>query len=64
MIGPTLAPARLREPQPWGLRIGVTLLVVLAVVVLVGPLVWTADPTFEITSLTELVDIVEAHNGG
>jgi peptide/nickel transport system permease protein len=47
MIGPTLAPARVAEPQPWGLRIGVGLLIVLAVIVVLAPLIWTTDPTFE-----------------
>jgi len=47
VIGPTLAPARVTEPQPWGLRIGVGLLVVLAVIVIVAPLIWATDPTFE-----------------
>ena len=47
MIGPTLAPSRVDEPQPWGLRIGIGLLIVLAVIVVVAPLIWSTDPTFE-----------------
>jgi len=55
MIGPVLAPTRSTEPQPWGLRIGIGLLVLLAVLVLVGPLVWSVDPTFEsVEGLSEL----------
>jgi peptide/nickel transport system permease protein len=55
VIGPTLAPTRPAEPQPWGLRIGVGLLVLLAIVVLLGPLLWSVDPTFEsIEGLSEL----------
>ncbi len=47
MIGPTLAPARARGSQPWSLRIGLGMLVVLVVVVIAGPFLWSADPTFE-----------------
>jgi peptide/nickel transport system permease protein len=47
VIGPILAPTRARAVAPWGLRIGVGLLLLLATIVLVGPLVWTVDPTFE-----------------
>jgi peptide/nickel transport system permease protein len=47
VIGPALAPARTTERQPWGLRIGIGLLVVLAVIVIVVPFIWTTDPTFE-----------------
>jgi peptide/nickel transport system permease protein len=47
VIGPTLAPARIGEVRPRGLRIGVGLLVALGVLVVLGPLAWTADPTFE-----------------
>jgi peptide/nickel transport system permease protein len=47
VIAPTLAPARAERPQPWGLRIGIGLLVALAVIVVVGPIAWTVDPTFE-----------------
>lgn len=55
MIGPALAPARAHEPQPWGLRIGLGLLGALALVVVVGPLIWSVDPTFESTGgLSEL----------
>jgi peptide/nickel transport system permease protein len=55
MIGPTLAPARTRESQPWGLRIGVGLLVGLALIVIVFPMLSSVDPTFEsIVGLTEL----------
>jgi peptide/nickel transport system permease protein len=55
MIGPALVPARAHEPQPWGLRIGLGLLGALALVVVLGPLIWTTDPTFESTAgLSEL----------
>ncbi len=55
MIGPALAPARAHGPQPWGLRIGLGLLGALALVVVLGPLIWTIDPTFESTGgLSEL----------
>ena len=54
-MGPTLAPTRTTEPQPWGLRIGIALLLVLAVVVIVVPFIWSVDPTFEsIEGLSEL----------
>ncbi len=55
MIGPTLAPAQTRESQPWGLRIGVGLLVGLALIVIVFPMLSSVDPTYEsIEGLTEL----------
>ena len=47
MIGPTVAPAQLRQPQSWGLRIGVLMFVGLVVLVVLGPLVWDIDPTHE-----------------
>jgi peptide/nickel transport system permease protein len=47
VIGPTLAPLRSREPQPWGLRIGIGLLVILATVVVVYPLLSPVDPAYE-----------------
>ena len=55
MIGPTLAPARTPEPQQWGLRIGLGLLLALVVLVVAYPLLSPVDPTFEsIAGLTEL----------
>jgi peptide/nickel transport system permease protein len=55
MIGPNVAPVRLSEPQHWGLRIGIGLLVVLGMLVIVYPLVSSVDPTYEsIEGLTEL----------
>lgn len=61
MIGPTLAPARSQAPQRWGLVIGVALLVMLAVVVITGPFIWSADPTFEsIEGLTEFGQPLDA----
>jgi len=48
MIGPALAPqARTGEARPWSLRIGVGLLLVLVAIVVVGPFMWTVDPTFQ-----------------
>jgi peptide/nickel transport system permease protein len=35
------------SPQHWGLRIGIGLLIGLVVLVIIVPLAWTADPTFE-----------------
>ncbi len=55
MIGPTIAPARAPEPQPWGLWIGAGLLVALVLLVLAFPLLSSADPRYEsIEGLTEL----------
>ena len=65
MIGPTLAPARLRESRPWGLRIGVGVLLVLAMVVIAGPFISSADPTFEsIEGLTESGEPLDAGAAG
>jgi peptide/nickel transport system permease protein len=65
VIGPTLAPMRPAEPQAWGLRIGVGLLVLLAIVVLLGPLLWSVDPTFEsIEGLSELGEPLDAGAAG
>jgi peptide/nickel transport system permease protein len=65
MIAPTLAPARVAEPQPWGLRIGIGLLTALVVLVVVLPIVWTVDPTFEsIEGLSELGEPLEAGAAG
>ena len=61
MIGPAVAPARLREPQSWGLRIGAAMFVALVVLVIIGPLVWDVDPTYEsFESLTELGEPLDA----
>ena len=55
MISPTLAPAKSSEPRPWGLRIGVGLLLVLIILVIAYPLLSPVDPTFEsIEGLTQL----------
>ncbi len=55
MIGPAMAPARAAEPQPWGLWIGVGLLLLLVVLVIGYPLLSPVDPTYEsIEGLTEL----------
>jgi len=65
VIGPTLAPTRPAEPQPWGLRIGIGLLVLLAIVVLLGPLLWSVDPSFEsIEGLSELGEPLDAGAAG
>jgi len=47
VIGPALAPARAQGSRSWGLAIGIGLLVVLAIIVLVAPLAWSVDPTYE-----------------
>jgi peptide/nickel transport system permease protein len=47
MIGPVLAPARAGRTRPWGLRVGIGLLVLLLVIVVAAPLITSADPTFE-----------------
>lgn len=47
MIGPTLAPTRATEPLPWGLWIGLGLLLGLVLLVVAYPLVSSVDPTFE-----------------
>ena len=47
MIGPALAPARPSRGQPWSLRIGIGLLVVLGVGVALYLLLSPVDPTFE-----------------
>ncbi len=61
MIGPTPAPIRARKSQPWGLRIGVGLLLVLAVLVIAAPLLWPVDPTYEsIEGLTEFGEPLDA----
>jgi peptide/nickel transport system permease protein len=55
VIGPALAPARTAEPQAWGLRIGIGLLVVLIALAILYPLLSPVDPTYEsIAGLTEL----------
>jgi peptide/nickel transport system permease protein len=55
MIGPTPIPARAPEPQAWGLRIGVGLLLALVALAVFYPLLSPVDPTFEsIAGLTEL----------
>jgi peptide/nickel transport system permease protein len=65
VIGPTLAPVRAGEPQAWGLRIGIGLLITLAVVVLLLPLAWSVDPTFEsIEGLSELGEPLDAGAAG
>ena len=65
MIGPALAPARTAEPQPWGLRIGVGLLVLLAIIVILGPIIWSVDPTFEsMEGLSELGEPLDAGAAG
>ena len=47
MIGPSLAPRLAGKPRPWMLRVGVSLLLLLAVVAIAAPLITSADPTFE-----------------
>ena len=65
MIGPALAPSRTAEPQPWGLRIGIGLLVLLAIIVILGPIIWSVDPTFEsIEGLSELGEPLDAGAAG
>ncbi len=55
MIGPALAPAKASRPQPWGLRIGVGLLLALVLLVVLYRLLSAVDPTFEsIEGLTPL----------
>ncbi|MEX1335667.1 MAG: ABC transporter permease [Candidatus Limnocylindrales bacterium] len=61
MIGPTLAPARVGEPRSWGLWIGAAMFAGLVALVLLGPLVWDIDPTFEsFESLTEFGEPLDA----
>lgn len=61
MIGPTLAPARSSEPRSWGLWVGVALFGGLVALVVLGPLAWDTDPTFEsFESLTELGEPLDA----
>ena len=61
MIGPTPLPTKAREAAPWGLRIGVTLIVLLVVLVIVGPVLWSADPTYEsIEGLSPLGEPLDA----
>ena len=61
MIGPTLAPARSSEPRSWGLWVGVALFSGLVALVVLGPLAWDTDPTFEsFESLTELGEPLDA----
>lgn len=61
MIGPALAPTRPRERRSWGLGVGVGLFAILVAAVLLGPLVWDIDPTFEsFTSLTESGEPLDA----
>lgn len=65
VIGPSLAPARTSEPRTWGLRIGIGLLLALAVVVVAYPLISPVDPTFEsVESLTELGEPLGAGAAG
>lgn len=47
MIGPSLVPRQSDGPRPWTLRIGLLLLLLLAVLVVAAPLITSADPTFE-----------------
>jgi peptide/nickel transport system permease protein len=61
VIGPALAPTTSREHRPWSLRIGLGVLVVLAMLVIAGPFLWPADPTFESNAgLTELGEPLDA----
>jgi len=61
MIGPTPLPTKAREAAPWGLRIGVTLIVLLVVLVIVGPVLWSVDPTYEsIEGLSPLGEPLDA----
>lgn len=61
MIGPTLAPAPSSEPRAWGLWVGVALFGGLVALVVLGPLAWDTDPTFEsFESLTELGEPLDA----
>jgi peptide/nickel transport system permease protein len=65
VIGPTVAPTRTAEPQPWGLRFGIGLLVLLAIIVILGPIIWSVDPTFEsIEGLSELGEPLDAGSAG
>ncbi len=65
MIGPALAPTRPRKPQPWGLRIGIGLLLGLTALVILYPLVSPVDPTFESTQgLTALGEPLDAGAAG
>ena len=65
MIGPALAPTQAAEPQPWGLRIGIGLLVLLAIIVILGPIIWSVDPTFEsIEGLSEIGEPLDAGAAG
>jgi len=47
VIGPGPLPTQARGTAPWGLRVGVTLIVLLSVLVIIGPLLWNVDPTYE-----------------
>ena len=61
MIGPALAPTRPRERRSWGLGVGLTLFAILVAAVLLGPLLWDIDPTYEsFTSLTESGEPLDA----
>jgi peptide/nickel transport system permease protein len=61
VIGPTPLPTKAREAAPWGLRTGVTLIVLLVVLVIVGPVLWSVDPTYEsIAGLSPLGEPLEA----
>lgn len=65
MIGPTLAPARVHETRSWGMVVGTGLLVILAIVVLVVPLAWSVDPTFELVDgLSALGEPLDAGAAG
>lgn len=65
MIGPALAPARTAEPRPWALRIGIALLALLAIIVILGPIIWSVDPTFEsIEGLSEIGEPLDAGAAG
>ena len=65
MIGPTPLPTKAREAAPWGLRTGVMLIVLLVVLVIVGPVLWSVDPTYEsIAGLSPLGEPLEAGSEG
>jgi peptide/nickel transport system permease protein len=65
VIGPALAPTQAAEPQPWGLRIGIGLLVLLTIIVILGPIIWSVDPTFEsIEGLSEIGEPLDAGAAG
>jgi peptide/nickel transport system permease protein len=65
VIGPTVAPTRTVESQPWGLRFGIGLLVLLAIIVILGPIIWSVDPTFEsIEGLSEFGEPLHAGVAG